>query len=1019
MRRAAALLVLLGALGAVPRATAAAAPAVRPFFDARASVTARIAGAARVPRRPSLGRDVLIAEDPVAGTARQALALHGALAGPASGTPRAIAWRYLRAHAAGLGLDAADLRSLVPLRARGGGELTVVRWAQAYRGVRAFDNGLAVGIGRGGRVVSVAGAARHGLRVGSVRPRLPAAAARTAAARDAGVPPGAARDVPARLVLFGARTPLLAWEVRLRAAPGADYETLIDARSGAVLHRQNLVKGEAAATIYPNYPGASGAASAPRTVDLEGLGYLPPGASILSGRYAHTYVDASGDLAPRPGEEVGPSAPGSFVYPLRTSDGTHDFEAAADGCSAAFLCTWDPAAPASWHTNAGEVAVELQWLVSTYHDHLAAAPINFTDAAGNFEQGGTGGSDPVSVNAEEGAATGPDGGPDASHINNAFMDTRADGTPPIMAMYLNAHSADLPERNSDNGNDARTVYHEYTHGLSSRLVADTDGTPAVSSPQAGAMGEGWSDFYALDFLARQGIVPDNPAVPGEEDFGAYSDAVPHTSRSQPIDCPVGASAPACPGAPGAGPGGYTYGDFGRIAGRPEVHADGEIWGETLWDLRQALVVRTGSDSAGSDAVERLVTDAMRLSPPEPSMLDERNAILAADEADYGGGNAALIWGVFRHRGMGYYAAAYGGEDVAPVESFAPPPPAKGPVGVIRGTVTDAVSGLPVPRADVALGGHATSPDFSEYLASIAGTAGDYVIAAVPPGTYPKLSVSAPGYDRGVIRGPRVRAGRGTRADARLRRNWAVAAGRGRVAYASDTSGAGAGCGANALIDGSQATGWETENRGGAPAASAVIGLSRRIDVSALLVDPGNTCGDGPSATTKDYRVETSADGLHFRLARAGAFAAADAGHLRLLPLAPAARRGVRFVRVTLLSPQRTCDVCSGSQYVDLSELEVLGAPRNVLPRGRLRVRPGVVPAGRRVLFDASFRDRDSRITGYAWDFDGDGRIDRRTAGPTVRHVFRRPGRFRARVRVLDFRGGSGAARARLRVTRRR
>ena len=25
-----------------------------------------------------------------------------------------------------------------------------------------------------------------------------------------------------------------------------------------------------------------------------------------------------------------------------------------------------------------------------------------------------------------------------------------------------------------------------------------------------------------------------------------------------------------------------------IAGGPEVHADGEIWGETLWDLRTRL-----------------------------------------------------------------------------------------------------------------------------------------------------------------------------------------------------------------------------------------------------------------------------------------------------------------------------------------------------------------------------------------------------------------------------------------------
>ena len=60
-----------------------------------------------------------------------------------------------------------------------------------------------------------------------------------------------------------------------------------------------------------------------------------------------------------------------------------------------------------------------------------------------------------------------------------------------------------------------------------------------------------------------------------------------------------------------------------------MHADGEIWGETLWDLRTAL---------GSATTENLVTRAMELSPSNPSMLDERNAILQADLVDNGGAN---------------------------------------------------------------------------------------------------------------------------------------------------------------------------------------------------------------------------------------------------------------------------------------------------------------------------------------------------------------------------------------------
>ena len=53
--------------------------------------------------------------------------------------------------------------------------------------------------------------------------------------------------------------------------------------------------------------------------------------------------------------------------------------------------------------------------------------------------------------------------------------------------------------------------------------------------------------------------------------------------------------------------------------------------------------------------ETLVTNGMRLSPPEPSMLDMRNSILAAEQAN-GGGLHDEVWEVFRVRGMGYRAA---------------------------------------------------------------------------------------------------------------------------------------------------------------------------------------------------------------------------------------------------------------------------------------------------------------------------------------------------------------------------
>ena len=54
------------------------------------------------------------------------------------------------------------------------------------------------------------------------------------------------------------------------------------------------------------------------------------------------------------------------------------------------------------------------------------------------------------------------------------------------------------------GDDAAVVYHEYAHGLSNRLITYADGW-GLDAFQSGAMGEGWSDWYAMDFLVGEGF----------------------------------------------------------------------------------------------------------------------------------------------------------------------------------------------------------------------------------------------------------------------------------------------------------------------------------------------------------------------------------------------------------------------------------------------------------------------------------------------------------------------------------
>lgn len=71
-------------------------------------------------------------------------------------------------------------------------------------------------------------------------------------------------------------------------------------------------------------------------------------------------------------------------------------------------------------------------------------------------------------------------------------------------------------------------------------------------------------------------------------------------------------------------------DLGECA--PEVRNTGELWTETLWLARTNLVARCGFDTSLRTA-NQLVVAGMKLSVPDPTFLDDRNAILQADLLD--------------------------------------------------------------------------------------------------------------------------------------------------------------------------------------------------------------------------------------------------------------------------------------------------------------------------------------------------------------------------------------------------
>ena len=69
-----------------------------------------------------------------------------------------------------------------------------------------------------------------------------------------------------------------------------------------------------------------------------------------------------------------------------------------------------------------------------------------------------------------------------------------------------------------------------------------------------------------------------------------------------------------------------------------------------------------------------------------------------------------------------------------------------------------------------------------------------------------------------------------------------------------------------------------------------------------------------------------------------------------------------------------------------------------------------------MTFTAHFTDADSAITGYGWDFDGDGTVDRTTTTATTDFAYSTTGTFAPKVTANDFRGGGTTAASSIKVT---
>lgn len=258
--------------------------------------------------------------------------------------------------------------------------------------------------------------------------------------------------------------------------------------------------------------------------------------------------------------------------------------------------------------------------------------------------------------------------------NNANQLTLMDGVPGITNQYLFQPAAGAFYAPCTDGSlDFGIVGHEYTHAISNRMVGGPD--DGLTSDQGGAMGESWSDLAAAEHMFAHDLY--NGGTPWA--VGSYATGNTDTAiRNFAID---------------KNP--LNFSDVGYDSTGPQVHADGEIWNGTMWSVRQALVDKydathpyadkalqlrcsMGTTSASPLAPDhcpgnrrwiQLVFDSFLLQQGATSMLDARDAFLAADQMRFGGANREVIAKAFAQRGMGQYATTTA-DDHEPTPSFA-------------------------------------------------------------------------------------------------------------------------------------------------------------------------------------------------------------------------------------------------------------------------------------------------------------------------------------------------------------
>ncbi len=167
----------------------------------------------------------------------------------------------------------------------------------------------------------------------------------------------------------------------------------------------------------------------------------------------------------------------------------------------------------------------------------------------------------------------------------------------------------------DDAEDAEVILHEYGHAIQDSQMTPFGGFGA--SPEAGAIGEGFGDYWAATVSNVVAPTPD-PACIADWDSVSYTTGTPHCLRRVDTDLHYPADL------------------------RGEVHYDGQIWSRALWDIRGQL---------GHVQADTIILEAQFDFAPDTTMPAAAAATVAAAQRLYGPAAASAVTAAFQARGI--------------------------------------------------------------------------------------------------------------------------------------------------------------------------------------------------------------------------------------------------------------------------------------------------------------------------------------------------------------------------------